>query len=331
MLSKAVAVLEPGYADYRAEQAVLAPLGAEIVAIGKDDDAVSGLRGLDPVAILVRERPVSAVEIAACPSLKLVMRYGVGVDNVDMDAAKARGIYVANVPDYGAEREVSDHAVALYLALQRRVVSRDRAVRNATWGCGSEEGIPGREGAILGLVGFGRIGSEAARKFGVFGFEQTLVVDPFADEQILAERGMQRVSIDDLCRKADVISLHTPLLPETRHIIDVDRLAMMKPTTIIINVSRGGLIDEMALADALKERRLFGAGIDVFEQEPVEPDHPLLTAPNTVLSDHIAWYSERSTKTLQTSAAEEVARVLNGQRPKNWRNKWSDDVEPFVS
>ena len=125
-----------------------------------------------------------------------------------------------------------------------------------------------------------------------------------------------------LCAHADVISLHAPLTPETRHILDARRLGLMKPTSVVINVARGGLVDEAALAAALSEGRIFGAGIDVFETEPVAPSNPLLTAPNTLLSDHNAWYSERSVAVLQRKAAEEIARVLSGQPPVNWVNRW---------
>ncbi len=322
-MSKTVAILEPGYADYGVERALLEPLGATVVPVPAHDDAVSALTKLNPVAVMVRERSVSAAEIGCCPELKLIVRYGIGVDNVDLQAAVDRRVYVANVPEYGAEHEVSDHAVALYLAVQRRIVERDRQVRGGAWDIGQTAPIPGRDNAVLGLIGLGRIGVEAARKFGALGFTRTLVVDPHIDPDTIRARGMQPVDLDELCREADVISLHVPLLPETRHILNAARLEQMKPTTIIINVSRGGLIDELALADALGRGRLFGAGLDVFEQEPIPPDHPLLSAANTVLTDHAAWYSERSVSVLQHGAASEVKRVLSGDCPQNWINKWA--------
>lgn len=317
-----IAVLEPGYADYATEAAILADLNVRIVPVGVAEDAVSGLGALDPVAVMVRERAVTAAEIKSCPRLKVIVRYGVGVDNVDLDWAAKQKIYVANVPDYGAEHEVSEHALALYLAVQRRVPARDSQVRAGQWGIGQAAMIPSRENAVLGLIGCGRIGLEAARKFRALGFEQVLAFDPFLDVATADEAGIERVDLETLCRQADVVSLHAPLTVETHHILNAERLALMKPTSIVVNVSRGGLVDELALAEALSAGRLFGAGIDVFEEEPVRRDHPLLKTPNTILSDHSAWYSERSVGVLQRKAAMEIHRVLSGQCPKSWVNQW---------
>lgn len=320
---RSIAVLEPGYADYRQEEAILAGHGVRIAAVGLGDDAIPTLSKINPLAILVRERAVTADVIDACPDLKLIVRYGVGVDNVDIAHATSRQIYVANVPDYGADIEVSEHALALYLAVQRRVPSRDREVREGVWGVGQRAVIPARENAVLGLIGCGRIGIATARKFRAIGFEHVVAFDPYLKPETAACEAITLVELDELCRISDVVSLHAPLTPQTRHILDAQRLALFKPTTILVNVSRGGLVDEAALAAALNQRRILGAGIDVFEVEPVRDDNPLLASPNTVLSDHAAWYSERSVRTLQAKAAEEVARVIWGDHPANWLNKWT--------
>lgn len=317
-----VAVLEPGYASYETEKGVLSDTNARVVPVAPSDDVISSLRVLDPVGVMVRESAMTPAVIDSCPNLKVIVRYGVGVDNVDIPHATGRGIYVANVPDYGAEIEVSEHAVALYLAVQRRLLTRDAEVRQGKWDIGQKAVIPGREKAVLGLVGGGRIGLETARKFGAFGFSSTLVYDPFLEAEVARAAGVKLVSLEELCRSADVVSLHAPLTESTRHIIDAEHLALMKRSTILVNVSRGGLVDETALAKALHAGRIFGAGIDVFEQEPVRENHPLLTTPNTILSDHAAWYSERSVEVLQRNAAQEVRRVLTGQTPKNWVNQW---------
>jgi len=322
MTTGTVAVLEPGYAGYDTERAILTEHSVRIEPVGADADAVPALQTLDPVAVLVRERTMSAAELDACPSLKAVVRYGVGVDNIDLDHAAARRIYVANVPDYGAENEVSEHALALYLAVQRRIPGRDRDVRAGRWGIAQAEIVPSRENAVLGLIGCGRIGLETARKFRALGFVRVLAYDPFLAADVAAANGIEPVDLDTLCATADVVSLHAPLTNETRHILNAARIARMKPLSIVVNVSRGGLVDEAALADALNQGRLFGAGIDVFEREPVAPDNPLLSAPNTVLSDHTAWYSERSVSVLQANAAREVRRVLEGGEPLNWVNRW---------
>lgn len=320
---RSIAVLEPGYADYRQEQSILAGLGIRIAAIAAEDDAIPGLEGVNPLAILVRERPVTAEVIDTCPELKVIVRYGVGVDNIDIARATERRIYVANVPDYGADIEVSEHALGLYLAVQRRILSRDREVREGKWGIGQAAVIPSRENAVLGLIGCGRIGIAAARKFRAIGFERVVAFDPYLQADTAARENIDQIDLDELCRIADVVSLHAPLTAQTRHILDAERIGLFKPTTVLVNVSRGGLVDEAALAAALDAGRLLGAGIDVFETEPIRASNPLLSSPNTVLSDHAAWYSERSVRTLQAKAAEEVARVLRGDTPTNWLNRWT--------
>ncbi|UWQ90874.1 C-terminal binding protein [Rhodobacteraceae bacterium M382] len=322
MTHHTIAVLEPGYAAYDTERSVLTSHEVSVEPVGADMAAVPTLQALNPVALLVRERIVDAAVIDACPDLKVVVRYGVGVDNIDLDYARSRRIHVANVPDYGAEHEVSEHAVALYLAVQRRIVSRDADVREGKWGIAQAEMIPNRENAVLGLVGCGKIGLQTACKFRALGFARVLVFDPYLSLEAAQAANVEPVELDELFQTADVVSLHAPLTAETHHILNAERLALMKPTSIVVNVSRGGLVDEDALAAALRDRRIFGAGIDVFEQEPVARDNPLLSAPNTIVSDHAAWYSERSVAVLQSIAAREIKRVLDGLAPKNWVNPW---------
>ena len=322
-----VVVIEPGYLSYETEKSVLSLLGVNVVSLPEGADSSSRLKEFNPVALLVRESMIDASVIAACPSLQVIVRYGVGVDNIDLDAATKARIKVANVPDYGAAIEVSEHAVALYLAVQRRIVSRDKTVRAGSWGVGQKEVIPSRDEAQLGLVGCGRIGLAAAEKFRALGFARVVAFDPHMEREVAKARGIELMPLEDLCASSDVISLHAPLTSTTHHIISEDAIARMKPTTILVNVSRGGLVDEAALARALVERRIFGAGIDVFEQEPLNSNNPLLTAPNTVLSDHVAWYSERSVGVLQRQAAEEVHRVLAGSDPLSWVNAPNETPE----
>jgi D-3-phosphoglycerate dehydrogenase len=246
------------------------------------------------------------------------VRYGIGVDNVDLDAARERHIYVANVPDYGAE-EVSDQALALLLGVVRRVATRDRAVRAGAWNVSRSEKMYRVAGCTLGLVGYGRIARTFERKMRGMGVSRVIVFDPYA----AATAGVELVPLDALCREADFISVHAPLTPETRHLLGRREFESMKPTAIVVNTARGPLIDEAALVDALRSRRILGAGIDVYESEPPRPDHPLFALDNAVLSDHTGWYSEESVNELQTKAAEEVARVFRGDVPRHWLNRWS--------
>jgi D-3-phosphoglycerate dehydrogenase len=174
----------------------------------------------------------------------------------------------------------------------------------------------------LGLVGYGRIARAFERKMRGMGVSRVLVYDPYlkADDH----SGIEHVDLDTLCAQSDFVSLHSPLTPDTRHLIDARRLALMKPTAILVNTARGGLIDETALVAALQQDKLFGAGIDVFEVEPPPASHPLFACDSAVVSDHTGWYSEDSVAELQQKAAEEVLRVLSGGQPKHWLNPWGD-------
>ncbi len=313
-----VVAIDDGYDSYESEKRILAGVGADFVLapcrgdVGKVREAVA-----DADAVLLRESPIDASVIADMQRCKAIVRYGIGVDNVDLAAAKAKQIPVANVPDYGTE-EVSDQAVALFMAVARRVASRDREVKGGAWGIGPAQKIYRIAGRTLGLIGYGRIAAALARKLRGLGITRVLAYDPYArlpDE-------VESVGVDELCRQADVISIHAPLTPDTRHILNRERIAMLKATAIVINTARGPLIDEAALAEALRENRIFGAGLDVFAEEPVRADNPLLKLDNVVASDHAGWYSEESVQDLQRKAAEEVVRVLRGGSPLNWVNRW---------
>ncbi|PLK70277.1 hydroxyacid dehydrogenase [Rhizobium sp. TH135] len=314
-----VVVLDEGYGDTKIEQAVLQAYGARVVERPCHGDAAEVRRAVaGAAAVLVRESPVNAEAIANMPDCNAIVRYGVGVDNIDRTFAASRGIYVANVPDYGVE-EVSDHALALLFAVARRVVSRDRAVRDGAWNIARSEPMHRLAGGTVGLIGYGRIGHAFHRKARALGYSRTLVHDPYLREP---PEGVELVDVDLLCRQADVISLHAPLTESSRHILDEERISLMKPTAIVINTSRGGLIDTTALQRALSSGRIFGAGLDVFEQEPPGPAHPLFTLSNVVVSDHTGWYSEESVRDLRRKAAEEIARVFSGDVPRNWVNRW---------
>lgn len=317
-MTRRVVVVDSGYESYDIERRILAPFDAEVVLRACDRDEAKVVEAVrDADAVLVRESPVSARAVAGMTRCEVIVRYGIGVDNIDQRAARERGIYVANVPDYGAE-EVSDQAVALLLAVVRRVAARDRAVRRGAWNVSRAEKMYRVAGRTVGLVGYGRIARRFESKMRGMGVARVLAYDPLVYEAT----GVEIVDLDKLCREADYVSLHAPLTPQTRHLIDARRLALMMPTAILINTARGSLVDESALVATLRERRIFGAGIDVYESEPPRGDHPLFALENVVLSDHNGWYSEESVAELQTKAADEVARVFRGETPKHWLNPW---------
>ncbi len=314
-----VIVVGQGYADYATEEAILRPHGVErIVQVDPSERAFADHLARAE-AILVRETPITADHLAAAPRLRVIVRYGIGVDSVDLDAARERRVYVANVPDYGAE-DVSDQALALYLAVQRRIVTRDSQVRAGSWGVGQAEPMQRSATLRFGLVGYGRIARTLHRKLTALGAREVLVTDPVLEQ---APDGTELVDLATLAERADVISLHAPLNARTHHLIDAAVLGRMKPGAILINTARGGLIDEQALLEALRGGRL-RAGLDVFETEPPPPDHPFFTLDSVVLSDHTGWYSETSIVELQSGAAREAARVFAGEAPLSWVNRWED-------
>lgn len=311
-----VVTLDDGYSSYDQELSLFKAEGARFEVrpcAGSESAALEAVRGAD--IVMVRESPVSRAVIAAMDRCKGIVRYGIGVDNIDLAAARERSIAVANVPDYGID-EVSTQAVALLLSVGRQVLLRDRHLREGRWNAPRDQAMYRLRGRALGLIGYGRIARQTHEKLAGFGFGRVLVHDPAAE----LPAGAQTASVDEICAQCDVISLHAPLNAQTWHLINDERLALMRPTAILVNTARGGLVDLDALHRALVERRLLGAGLDVFEVEPSDGKHPVFTLPNVVVSDHIGWYSEESMRDLQRKAAEEVVRILSGLAPKHWLN-----------
>ncbi|EBG5296465.1 C-terminal binding protein [Salmonella enterica] len=317
---KKIVVIEPGYLNYSAEESILQNWDPQFVVVPAKASLEEKLRQVSNAdAIMVREATVSRPMIEAMQQCRVIVRYGVGVDNIDSQAAKEKGIYVANVPDYGSE-DVAEHALALLLAATRRIATRNRDVRDGQWGIGQREPMFRLAGKILGVVGFGRISRCFVQKASGIGFKRILVVDPLLTDELASQAGVTRVNLDTLCREADFISLHAPLTPDTHHLIGEAELAKMKPSAVLVNTSRGGLIDEQALINALLQQRIFAAGLDVFESEPLSAKSPLLQMENTLCTDHTAWFTEESVVELQSKAAHEVRRAFEGEHPLNWVN-----------
>jgi D-3-phosphoglycerate dehydrogenase len=268
----------------------------------------------DADAVLALREPFSARVMQAMPKCKIISRFGVGLDTIDVPAATAAGIRVANVPDSNFD-EVSTHALAMLLALLRRLPQYDAAVRAGRWDAlGGGVGIRRPSHMRLGLVGFGRIGRDFARKAAAVGF-QVCAFDPHMPAKVFEEAGVKQVTFEELLVSCDVLSLHVPLTDSTANLIDADALGQMIPGSYIINVSRGGLIDERALAAALESGHIAGAGIDTLASEPPQADNPLLTQTNLLLSPHAAHYSQQSYAEVRTKAFASVAAVLRGQEP----------------
>lgn len=262
--------------------------------------------------VLVNFAPVTRAVLEAMDPAAVVIRYGIGYDNVDVGAAAELGIRVCNVPDYGANT-VADHTVALLLTMLRKITLLDRAVRGRGWLLPGELGsLPGFADTTVGLIGTGRIGRAVAARLKPFGFE-VLAHDPYVDGALLADAGIEPVELPELLEAAHAVSLHAPLTEANHHLIDAEALRQMRSDAVLVNTSRGGLVDHSALADALKSGHLAGAALDVFEPEPLPEDSPLRALDNVLLTPHAAFFSDASLANLQRMATEEAGRALTGE------------------
>jgi D-3-phosphoglycerate dehydrogenase / 2-oxoglutarate reductase len=257
--------------------------------------------------------PITAEALDALPRCRLVVRYGVGVDNVDVEAAAARGVWVANVPDYGRD-EVADHTLALALAVLRGVVALDRSVREGTWDLEAARPLRRLSTLTYGVVGCGAIGTAVAGRAAGLGMR----VLGYDVPQVRSAPPIERVPLEALLSSSDVVSLHAALTPDTHHLIGAAALGRMRPSAFLVNTARGGLVDAAALLAALDAGELAGAALDVLEGEP--PDElgwRLARHPKVVMTPHAAWYSEEAFHTLKTEVAREALRVLEGGRPRS--------------
>jgi D-3-phosphoglycerate dehydrogenase len=306
-----------GARDYADCQAALAPVPARMTAlpfIGTEDEMIARTRDAD--ALVISSSPVTRGVMGALEGLKVVARTGVGYDVIDVRAATELGVIVVNIPDIWV-REVANHAMALLLSWNRKIPTLDRQVHAGVW----TAGVPGSHtgslhGETVGIVGLGNIGSAFARRIAAF---ETKVIahDPYVDDARFAALGVERVSLETLAERSDYVSVHTLLNAGTRHLIGEAFFRRMKPTAILINTSRGPVVDEAALAKALADKRLAGAALDVWEQEPVAADNPLLRMDNVIATPHAAYFSSAAVAQVPRRCGEEVARALTGQRPLN--------------
>ncbi|OIQ07702.1 hydroxypyruvate reductase [Moorella thermoacetica] len=266
--------------------------------------------------VVVRTAPFTREIIEAADSLKVIARHGVGVDNIDIKAATEKGIYVVNTPDANAV-SVAEHTVLAMGALAKRMLTMDRATREGNWEARNEYKAIDLEGKVLGLVGIGRIGKMVARKSAAAFGMQVIAYDPYVRPEVARENGITLYDdLDRVFREADVVSLHTPLTPETRNLVNAARLALMKPSAFLINFSRGGVVDEKALYNALKAGTIAGAALDVFAEEPPRRGNPLFELENVILSPHSAALTRECVIRMATGAARGVVDVLTGREPR---------------
>ncbi len=310
-----IVVTECDHDTFDAEQAVVRDSGAEfVIAQSKNSDEVIA-NSVGGVGILVQYASIGAEIMDALPDLRVIGRYGVGVDSIDIEAASARGIAVCNVPDYGTE-SVSDHAIGLALSAARGIPRLDRGVRAGRFDLVAVRPLYQTAGRVFGVIGVGLIGTATARKAKGLGYE-VIGYDIKAAPGEMTFHGAASVSLAELLERSQVISLHVPLDDETRHMIGADEFAQMRSDAIVVNTSRGGVIDTEALVEALRAGTIAGAAIDVHEEEPVPVGHPLMGFDSVVLTPHLAWYSEESYVELKRRTAQNVVDVVAGLVPRN--------------
>jgi D-3-phosphoglycerate dehydrogenase len=309
-----VAVTDHVFPDLDQEREILTRAGHELRfernAVSVEEVTVA-VAGADAVLNCYSKMPGDVIR--TLDRCRIIARYGIGVDTIDLDAANERGIVVTNVPDYCID-EVSDHALSLALALARGVTLLDRRVRTGSWTPTDARPLHRIRGRTLGLVGFGRIARALAVKAAALGYH-VVATDPYVADDVVRDAGVEPLSFDELLERADVVSMHVPLTDESHHLFGSEALAKMKPGAILVNTSRGPLVDTAALRDALASGHLGGAALDVLEQEPPAPDEPLLQRDDVVITPHAGFYSEESVRELQRKAVEQVVDALAGRRP----------------
>lgn len=307
-----VAITDYNFRDLSPEEKVLVPAGCSITARRTaTEEELTGLVA-DADGVITQFAPVSARVVEAMRKARVIVRYGVGYDNVDLEAAARKGIPVCNVPDYCVD-EVADHAVGLMLSLTRQIPQTWKRVQAGEW----RFPVPLERmfflGALtVGILGFGRIGRAVAKRLQGFGCS-ILAHDPISTAEQICAAGATPASYEELLSQSDVITLHCPSTPETRHLIREETIARTKTGVILINVARGNIIDQADLARALAAGRVGAAGLDVTEPEPIPPDSPLLLMNNVVITNHVAAYSAGALERLQRLAAETLLKALRGE------------------
>ena len=310
-----ILITDYAWSSIEPEREVLAEIGAELIVAETGDE--EELLTLAPTVdgILTCWKPVRECVIATAPKCQIIARYGIGLDNIDVESATENGIIVTNVPTYCVD-EVSDHAIAHLLACARKIPFFSAAVKSGTWDQNIGPQMFRLRGKTLGIVGFGRIGQAIIPKAKVFGLN-VKIYSPRTSPDLIQSHGAEKVSFQELLKTSDFITIHAPLTDETQHMFGSDEFRAMKPTAFLINTARGGIVNTSALTAALQKSEIAGAGIDVLETEPPEVDEVLLTFDNVVITPHAAFISEESILELEITAARCVAQVLTEQLPES--------------
>ena len=321
MTKPKVVITDFDYGDLDVERPILEAAGARVVGLQakSETDLFEEVRDCD--AVMNQYARVGAESIARMERCRVIARYGIGVDIVDVDAATQKGILVTNVRDYCTD-EVADHAIGLWLALARKLLQYNAATHRGVWRWQTGRPIHRLQGRTMGIVSFGRIGQAIACRAKAFGVE-LIAYDPYLADGVAESKSVQRVGKEEILARSDYLMMQVPMTPETRHFLGEEEFNRMKEGAIIINTGRGPTIDNAALYHALKEGRVAGAGLDDPEEEPAKrkkwdpAGNPLFSLDNVIVTSHVAYYSEESIRLARETAASEVTRVLKGQRPLN--------------
>jgi len=309
-----VAVADSVFPNLDPARDVLSAIGADIqLAAEPAPDAIMKL-AKDADGVLVTYAKITADMIRQMTKCRIISRFGIGVDNVDIPVATEKGIVVTKVPDYCID-EVSDHAMALLLSAVRKIPMGTEQVHAGTWKMPNFVPIHRLRGSVLGLAGFGRIPQLVAPKAQAFGMK-VIAFDPYLPKEVFTKAGVEQVDFPTLLKRSDYISVHSPLTPETKGLFNADAFKQMKKGAYIVNTARGPVIDEQALAAAIDSGHIAGAGLDVMTNEP-PVNSPLIGKKNVIITPHTSFYSDESLVELQTKAAQEVANVLTGKAARN--------------
>ncbi len=315
-----VAITDYSFPDLELERAILSAAGFELRS--GNDKQIPALKSLvaEADAVITQFAPINAEVIGAMQRAKVIVRYGIGYDSVDVQAARERGIPVCNIPDYCID-EVADHTLAFILGVTRQVVPNTLHVRDGKWGLATPlDQLRTLRDQTVGLVGFGRIGREVAARLGAFKCRR-LVHDAFVPADAIREAGCESVTLDELLTQSDIVTLHCPSTPQTKKLLNADSLGRMKRGSVVVNLARGDLIDTAALVAALQSGQIASAALDVCDPEPIPADSPLRSLPNIIVASHIASASPKAVRTLRETAARVAAMALRGEPLPNVVNK----------
>lgn len=321
MADALIVITDCNHANIDAEKAVFEAAGISyrFFQCKTENDLITHCKGA--IAACNQRAPFTEKVFAALPGLKMVVRYGDGVDNVDLAAATRYGVQVCNVPDYGTS-EVANHALAMMLAITRKICQANDQVKAGRWSYTEMVPIQHLSNMTIGIIGLGRIGLAFAKRVHALGCK-VIGFDIFTDhiKGDPESAFIELTSEEDVIERADLLSLHCSLNSQDAGLMNEEAFAKMKPGAMFINVTRGGLVDEMALADVLRSGHLAAAALDVTAREPLPMDSPLRSVPNLIITPHMAWYSVQAESNLKTRCAEEAVRGVRGEKPRSPVNR----------